>query len=301
MATQEYVVNGVCYKGIKAIARSKDANPFGLSDTAIAKRIKKGMTPEQALSFSNVYVVNGICYRNLGAVVRSETANTLRLSYSTVKGRVKRGMTIEEALSLPTMDNPLAPKECIVNDTIYKSRGLAMRDPKNNPYGLSSAAIYQEMGEGLTFGEAMSSATQKHEKFMVKPFAIQGRTYDSYKAAIEDTSSNPFNVKSGTVRTRMFRKGMSIEEALAYKPVMGKIKIRVCGIEYESLTQAVQSVKANPLHLSYTCIKYRIKRIGMPIDEAFSIPPHAIHKTLKNNDKEKIADIELKMSNAQKK
>lgn len=153
----------------------------GLNVETVRKRIKKGMSFEEALNMPLWNHVNAVLTREQVKEVKSKG-----FLLSTIRMRIRKGMSYEEAISTPLLRKK-------ISSTLTKEQWLIAKEN-----GLSSITVHNRINRlGWDIEKAISKPVKPKRKLTSEQ--------------IEKIKEKGF--KCATIRSRM-EKGMSFEEAI---------------------------------------------------------------------------------------
>lgn len=183
---------------------TKLCKEFGISYAKASKKIKEGMTIEDAFAelvfsskSSKVYEFNG----RTGTL--KELCNEFDIKYSTAYNKLRKGKSIEEVIH-EGLKLSIKKKNATINERngLYTYGGItAALKPLCEAHGLHYNTVKNRMNSGMSLEQAFEYKNKP------KTFTVKGVT-----GTLEELAEH-FNVKMSLVNQRLYR-GLSIEEAL---------------------------------------------------------------------------------------
>ena len=189
-----------------------------------------------------VYIVNGFT----GSI--KQIAEHFNIKYTTLKNRLYKGMSIEEAINTP-IEERKEIKTYIVNSFTGNLRQIAKHFNVN--YGTLCGRIYR----GWSIERAVNTPVNEQKERKIEIYTVNGFTGSSTQIA------KHFNIKNGTLRDRINKQGMSMEDAVN-TTVRENEKIYTVNGFTGNLTQI-----AKHFNISYTVLRQRLHK-GFTIEEA---------------------------------
>ena len=200
-------VSGEQFRSIAEAAKRFGVRPHGAS-----KRIKKGLTPEQAFLLAaapkpewagKAIVINGVTYRSVATAARK-----LGVDARLAAEHLRKGWTVEQTFGL-SAPKPRATvstgEEIEVNDVVYSSHAQAAK-----AIGLGPKIVHKRLKQlGWTRQQAFGlEPPPTKSSNSAKTVVVGGTSFDTRADACA-----AFGITQSTVNRRV-ASGMSLEEAL---------------------------------------------------------------------------------------
>ena len=194
----------ITLEGKTFISIAEACRYYNLQGDRVRSRLKIGWTLEEAFELvkrdKGIITVENKTFKSL-----PKACKYYNINYRLVSNRLNRGWSIEEAFELVERKN-----ERFINITLEGRTFKSIKEAADH-YNIDYKKVSTRLRNGWSYEEALEiiDRLKRKNRGNSKPITINGITYDS-----EMEACRHYNVNYRTFKSRLNRKGLSIEEAI---------------------------------------------------------------------------------------